>query len=91
MFQRKLGNEKAEMVLRAFAANQQHFGFIKVKKEELAELTTPFSPSSMPLHQDVYTFRAGVWLVVIVSHTGWVEVTLMNPYDVNEHFTVIAE
>lgn len=91
MFQRKLGNEKAEMVLRAFAANQQHFGFIKVKKEKLAELTTPFIPSSMPAYEDVYTFRAGIWLVVIVSRTGWVEVTLMNPYDVNEHFTVTAE
>ena len=91
MIQRKLGGEKADMVLRAFAANQQHFGFIKIKKEELAELTTPFSPGRMPLHLDVYTFRAGIWLVVIVSHTDYIEVTSMNPYDANEHFTVIAE
>lgn len=90
MLQKKLGLEKAELVLKAFGANQQHFGFIKVKTEELAELPSLYSPNAMPLHRDVYSFRAGAWMVVIVTHEDWVEVTLLNPYDADEHYTTSA-
>lgn len=91
MFQRKLGEKKAKQVLDILssAENSKKFGFIKITKEELAELVSLYSPIGMPLHQDVFTFRAGVWMVVIVSRGEYVEVTLLNPYDPQEHFIAV--
>ena len=87
MLQKKLGIEIAEKVLKIFADNPKHFGFIKIKKEELAEIENIYSPLAMPLCRDVYTFRAGIWVVMIIVK-DWIEVTLLNPYDPNEHYTV---
>ena len=88
MFEKKLGVELAQKVLKAFEKDPQHFGFIKISAEELAELVNLYSPASMPLHRDVYSFRAGVWVVMIVVHDrDWVEVTILNPYDVTDHHT----
>ena len=77
---RKLGSNKAALVMKVFCENKQHFGFIKIEPEELAELTTLPSPSRMPLHQDVYSFRAGSWMIIIVDHNEYLQVTILNPY-----------
>ena len=87
MMNRKLGNEKAKMVMKALESDDQHFGFIKTKEEDLAELTSVTVLPNMQYRSDVYTFRAGIWMVIIITHTDWVEVTLVNPYDVTDHFT----
>ena len=31
--------------------------------------------------RDVFTFRAGIYMVMIVVYGDFVEVTMMNPYD----------
>ncbi len=88
MMARKLGDKNALMVIHAFEKNPKHFGFIKTTVKDLSELISLYSPPSMPYHSDVFSFRAGVWMVIIVSHGDWIEVTLANPYDLNEHYTV---
>ena len=84
--ERKLGLENARKVLKAFSKNTQHFGFIKVSETELAELISLYNPPKMANRRDVFCFRDGIWMVVIVVQDGYVEVSLINPYDVNENF-----
>ena len=91
--EKKLGLENAERVLKAFSKDSQHFGFVKISKEELAELTALPSPSKMALaKRDVFCFRAGIWMIVIIVHEhDYVEVTIVNPYAlpyaIDENFT----
>ena len=84
--ERKLGLENARKVLKAFSKDTDHFGFIKVSEKELAELVSLYNPTGMEMLQDVFSFRAGAWMVVIIVQSGYVEVSLINPYDVNENF-----
>lgn len=87
-FVRRLGIENARKVLKAFSKDDQHFGFIQVSEDELADLTSLYSPSKMALgRRDVFSFRAGGWMIVIVVHEDFVEVTIINPYDFQESFT----
>ena len=87
-FAKRLGIENARKVLKAFSKDDQHFGFIKVSEDELADLTSLYSPSKMALgSRDVFSFRAGCWMIVIVVHEDFVEVTIINPYDFQESFT----
>ena len=87
-FVRRLGIENARKVLKAFSKDDQHFGFIQISEEELADLTSLYSPSKMALgRRDVFSFRAGGWMIVIVVHEDFVEVTIINPYDFQESFT----
>lgn len=87
-FVRRLGIENARKVLKAFSKDDQHFGFIQVSEDELADLTSLYSPSKMALgRRDVFSFRAGCWMIVIVVHEEFVEVTIINPYDFQESFT----
>ena len=88
-FVRKLGIENARKVLKAFSKDDQHFGFIQVSEDELADLTSLYSPSKMALgRRDVFSFRAGCWVILIVVHDeDFVEVTIINPYDFQESFT----
>ncbi len=87
-FVRRLGIENARKVLKAFSKDDQHFGFIQVSEDELADLTSLYSPSKMALgRRDVFSFRAGCWMIVIVVHEDFVEVTIINPYDFQESFT----
>ena len=88
MMTRKLGKENAKKVMKALASDEQHFGFIKAKEEDLAELTSVTVLPNMQYRSDVFTFRAGIWMVIVITHKDWVEVTLVNPYDVTDHFTV---
>ena len=87
-YEKKLGLENARKVMKAFSNDEQHFGFIKTSEEELSELTSLDSPSKMALSKrDVFTFRAGAWMLVIVVHKEFVEVTLINPYDFTDRTT----
>lgn len=79
---RKLGLWNAERVLKAFSKDKQHFGFIKVSKEKLSELTSLYDP--VYVNNDLFTFKAGNWMIVIVTHPGYVDVTIVNPYAMNE-------
>ena len=88
MIVRKLGKETAKKVLHAMARDPQHFSFIKITENELADLASLYSPTNMPLYYNVYSFRAGVWVVMITDHREWVEVTIINPYDLQDHYTV---
>ena len=82
-FVKKLGLENARRVLKAFSKDEQHFGFIKISEEELADLESLYSPPRMALgHRDVFSFRAWCWMIIIVVHEGFVEVTIVNPYDI---------
>lgn len=90
MLQRKLGENNAQKVLKVFENNKRHFGFVKVTAERLSQLTDLYSPSSMQYHGDVFSFRAGTWMIIIVCRTEWVEVTIMNPYDPKECFTATS-
>ena len=83
---KKLGAKKAQKVLMAFAANPQHFGFIKITEKELAELESLYSPPWMNHYTDVFSFRAGMWVVMIVDHSNYLEFYLINPYDPKEQF-----
>ena len=86
--EKKLGTENAKKVLTAISKDEMHFGFIQVTEEELAELTSLYNPSKMAMLKDVFSIRAGKWMVVIVVHAlkDYVEVKLINPYDVNDNF-----
>ncbi len=86
MYQRKLGEEKAERILKAFQKDEQHFGFIKVEKAELSELKNIENLGTMTLYRDVFVFRAGIWVVLILVHAEWIDINLINPYDLNEHY-----
>ena len=84
-FVKRLGIENARKVLKAISKDDQHFGFIQISEEELADLTSLYSPSKMALgRRDVFSFRAGGWMIVIVVHEDFVEVTIINPYDFQE-------
>ena len=83
--ERKLGLENARKVLKAFSKDPQHFGFIKVSEEELAELISLYYPPRMANYRDVFSFRAGIWMVVIIVR-DYIAVNLINPYDVNQNF-----
>ena len=89
MIGRKLGTEKAKIVLEAMSKDSQHFGFIKITEDELANLESLYSPNRMPFHSNVYSFRAGIWVVIIlIQANDWVEITILNPYDVNDNHTI---
>ena len=84
-FEKKLGIENARKVLKAISKDKQHFGFIKISEEELADLTSLYSPTHMALGpRDVFSFRAGGWMIVIVVNKELVEVTIINPYAIHE-------
>ena len=84
-FEQKLGIENARKVLKAISKDKQHFGFIKISEEELADLTSLYSPTNMALGpRDVFSFRAGVWMIVIVVNKDFVEVSILNPYALQE-------
>ena len=91
---RKLGKEYVALVRKAFQEKPNNFGFIKISDEELANLEALFVPGYNEYHSDVFSFRAGIWVVQIVTHRGsegrWVEVALINPYDPHEVYTTGA-
>ena len=85
--EKKLGSINAKRVLKALEKDPQHFGFISVSENELAELTSLYNPHKMAIRRDVFSFRAGGWMIVIVVHDSYVDVTIMNPYDLEERFS----
>ena len=80
---RKLGMENAKKVLRAMQQDPKNFGFIKIELEELASLEAPYTPSKMGSQRNVFNFLAGIWMILIIVNPSYVEVTLLNPYDIN--------
>ena len=87
-FEKKLGYENAKKVLKAFEKDSQHFGFLNVSEKELAELTSMRNPQMMNNRRDVFSFRAGCWVILIVVIDYYIEVSIVNPYDLDEHFTI---
>lgn len=84
--EKRLGIENARKVLKAFANDAEHFGFIRITEDELADLASLYRPFQMvQRRRDLFSFCAGTWMVVIVVQDGYVEVSLINPYDVNEY------
>lgn len=86
--EKKLGLENAKKVLKAFEKDAQHFGFINVSEKELAELMVMYNPPKMNSRRDVFSFRAGCWVILIVVADSYVEVTCINPYDLEERFSI---
>ncbi len=81
--ERKLGLENARKVLKAFSKDTLHFGFIKVSETELAGLISLYNPNKMACYRDVFSFRAGMWVIIILVDAEYVDVSLINPYDAN--------
>ena len=79
---RTLGMENAKKVLRAMQQDPKNFGFVKISLEELASIEAPYTPSKMGSRRNIYNFLAGNWMILIIVNSSYVEVTLLNPYDI---------
>ena len=89
----KLGIDRAEKVMEAFKKNPTYFSFIDVTAEELAEIMpTPTPPGGRNATKcDVYGFRAGSWLIIILDLSYGLKITGLNLYyPQDECFSVIV-
>ena len=87
-----LGKENAEKVMRAFRKNPGKFAFIDVTVDELAQIHPTDTPPGgrNTTRYDIFDFRAGSWMVIIVLQEFGVRVSIINPYDVTDApFTTI--
>lgn len=81
MLRKKLGEERARKVMAAIQKDEDNFGFIKITIDELKELEALYIPHQMSYRSDVFSFRAGAWVVMIIDHNYYIEIWLINPYD----------
>ena len=80
-----LGRENAKKVMQAFRKNPDKFGFIDVTEEELSMIHPTDVPNGRNTTKyDIFDFRCGSWLVIIVVQEYGVRVSIINPYDVTE-------
>lgn len=87
--ERRLGTKNAQKVLKAFEENERQFGFIKISEEELADLRSLYTPSGMAVYRNVFSFRAGIWVVMIVDEKDYISVHLINAHDPDEVYTTM--
>ena len=92
MLERKLGLKNAAIVLKAMEKDPIHFDFIKgkVSQAELADLTTLYCPAGLAAYLDTFSFRAGIWMVLIINHHEWIDVVLVDPYNLSENWITSA-
>ena len=91
MMEKKLGKERAEKVINAMKSDKDHFGFIKITTEELADLKSLYIPHGMNYMTNTFCFRAGMWVVMIVDQKSYIMLHLINPADPDDLYTAYCE
>ena len=91
MMEKKLGKERAEKVINAMKSDKDHFGFIKITTEELADLKSLYIPHGMNYMTNTFCFRAGMWVVMIVDQKSYIMVHLINRADPDDLYTAYCE